>query len=214
MLVFAAACWQKISENNGITRLLSRTLLKGTKNRTAVQIAEQIESAGGRIGSDNGNNSFSVSVEVMKPDLALGLEVLADVLENPTFPEKEIELEKAAQIAAIKAEDEQITSVARNVLREKLFDNHPYALRTSGRVETVQKLSPAELTAFKEDYIVAQNGVLAVFGDVNAEEVLRLVEKNFGAMPAGQLAIANPPRPVAPRRPSVLSKSATNSKRS
>ena len=75
-------------ENNGITRLLSRTLLKGTKNRTAVQIAEQIESAGGRIGSDNGNNSFSVSVEVMKPDLALGLEVLADVLENPTFPKK------------------------------------------------------------------------------------------------------------------------------
>ena len=76
-------------ENNGITRLLSRTLLKGTKNRTAVQIAEQIESAGGRIGSDNGNNSFSVSVEVMKPDLALGLEVLADVLENPTFRKRD-----------------------------------------------------------------------------------------------------------------------------
>ena len=85
-----------------------------------------------RIGSDNGNNSFSVSVEVMKPDLALGLEVLADVLENPTFPEKEIELEKAAQIAAIKAEDEQITSVARNVLREKLFDSHPTRCARAG----------------------------------------------------------------------------------
>ena len=188
-------------ENNGITRLLSRTLLKGTKNRTAVQIAEQIESAGGRIGSDNGNNSFSVSVEVMKPDLALGLEVLADVLENPTFPEKEMDLEKAAQIAAIKAEDEQITSVARNVLREKLFENHPYALRTSGRVEALQKLSSAELTAFKDEHIVAQNGVLAVFGDVRAEDVLRLVEKNFGAMPAGQLALSNPPRPVGPGAP-------------
>jgi zinc protease len=188
-------------ENNGITRLLARTLLKGTKNRTAVQIAEQVENAGGRIGSDNGNNSFSVSVEVMKPDLALGLEVLADVLENPTFPEKEVELEKAAQIAAIKAEDEQITSVARNVLREKLFDTHPYALRTSGRAEAVQKLAPADLADFKDNYIVAQNAVLAVFGDVKAEEVLRLVEKNFGAMPAGQLALSNPPKPVAPGAP-------------
>lgn len=188
-------------ESNGITRLLSRTLLKGTKNRTAAQIAEQVENAGGRIGSDNGNNSFSVSVEVMKPDLALGLEVLADALDNPTFPEKEVELEKAAQIAAIKAEDEQITSVARNVLREKLFNNHPYALRTSGRGEAVQKLTPADLVNFKENYIVAQNGVLAVFGDVKAEEVLRLVEKNFGAMPAGQLALSNPPRPVAPGAP-------------
>ena len=65
----------------------------------------------------------------MKPDLALGLDVLADVLQNPTFPEKEVELEKAAQIAAIKAEDEQITAVAKNVMREKLFGAHPYALR-------------------------------------------------------------------------------------
>jgi zinc protease len=164
-------------EINGITRLLSRALLKGTKNRTSAQISDQIESAGGRIGSDNGNNSFSVGVEVMKPDLGLGLDVLADILQNPVFPESEVELEKAAQIAAIKAEDEQITAVARNVLREKLFSDHPYSLRPSGRVASVEKLSSADLKAFKDEYIVAQNGVLAVFGDVKAEDVLKLVEK-------------------------------------
>ncbi len=188
-------------ENNGITRLLSRTLLKGTKNRTAAEIAEQVESAGGQIGADNGNNSFSVSVEVMKPDLALGLDVLADVLQNPVFPEKEVELERAAQMAAVKAENEQITAVARNLLREKLFENHPYALRTSGRLESVEKLSPADLRAFKDEYLVASNGVLAVFGDVKAEEVLKLVEKEFGAMPKGKLALSDPPKPVAPSTP-------------
>jgi len=188
-------------EKNGITRLLSRTILKGTKSRTSAQVAEQIESVGGRIGADNGNNSFSVSVEVMKPDLALGLDVLADVLQNPVFPEKEVELEKAAQIAAIKAEDEQITAVARNVLREKLFGNHPYALRGSGRVESVEKIAPADLLAFKKEYVVATNGVLAVFGDVKAEEVLKLVEKDFGTMPAGTLALSDPPKPVAPSAP-------------
>ncbi len=188
-------------ENNGITKLLSRALLKGTKNRTAAEIADQVESAGGQIGADNGNNSFSVSVQVMKPDLALGLDVLADVLQNPVFPEKEVELEKAAQMAAIKAEDEQITAVARNLLREKLFENHPYALRTSGRLESVEKLSPADLQAFKDEYLVASNGVLAVFGDVKAEEVLKLVEKEFGAMPKGQLALSDPPKPVAPSIP-------------
>ena len=56
----AAGLLAENPENNGITRLLSRTILKGTKNRTAAQLAEQIESAGGRIGSDSGNNSFSV----------------------------------------------------------------------------------------------------------------------------------------------------------
>jgi zinc protease len=189
------------SETNGITRLLSRTLLKGTKERSAAQIAEQLESAGGRIGSDSGNNSFSVSVEVMKPDLALGLDILADVLQNSVFPEKEVELEKAAQIAAIKAEDEQITAVARNVLREKLFAGHPYALRTSGRPESVEKLSPTDLRTFRDEFVVGRNGVLAVFGDVKAEEVLKLVEKDFEAMPAGKLALSDPPKPVAPSAP-------------
>ena len=188
-------------ENNGITRLLSRTILKGTKNRTSAQLAEQIESAGGRFGADSGNNSFSASVEVMKPDLALGLDVLADVLQNPIFPEKEVELEKATQIAAIKAEDEQITTVARNVMREKLFGAHPYALRGSGRIETVARITPADLLAFQKEYVVANNGVIAVFGDVKAQDVLKLVEKDFGTMPAGKLALSEPPKPVLPSTP-------------
>jgi zinc protease len=188
-------------ENNGITRLLSRATLKGTKKRTATQLAEEIESAGGRIGADSGNNSFSVGIEVMKPDLALGLDVLADVLQNPTFPDKEVELEKAAQIAAIKAEDEQITAVARNVMREKLFGSHPYALRGSGRLESVEKITPADLKAFHKEYCVAENGVLAVFGDVKADEVLRLVQEHFGTMPTGRLALSDPPKPAAPSAP-------------
>ncbi|HEY5705708.1 MAG TPA: pitrilysin family protein [Terrimicrobiaceae bacterium] len=188
-------------ENNGITRLLSRTILKGTKSRTAAQLAEQIESAGGRFGGDSGNNSFSVNVDVMKPDLALGLNILADVLQNPIFPDKDVELEKAAQIAAIKAEDEQITAVARNVMREKLFGTHPYALRGSGRPESVGKITSADLQAFQNDYVVARNGVIAVFGDVKAEEVLALVAKDFGAMPSGKLALSEPPQPVAPSSP-------------
>jgi zinc protease len=188
-------------ENNGITRLLSRTILKGTKSRTSAQLAEQIESAGGRFGADSGNNSFSVGVEVMKPDLALGLDVLADVLQNPTFPENEVELEKAAQIAAIKAEDEQITAVAKNIMREKLFGTHPYALRGTGRAESVGKITPADLLAFQKEYVVAKNGVIAVFGDVKAEEVLKLIEKDFSTIPAGELALSEPPKPVAPSAP-------------
>ncbi len=188
-------------ENNGITRLLSRTMLKGTSNRTAAQLAEEIESAGGRIGADSGNNSFSVSVEVMKPDLALGLDVVSDVLQNPAFPQSEVDLEKGAQIAAIKAEDEQITAVARNVMREKLFGAHPYALRGSGRPESVAKITPSDLQAFHDQYVVAQNGVIAVFGDVKAEEVLELFEKDFGSMPAGKLALSEPPKPVGPASP-------------
>lgn len=182
-------------ENNGITSLLSHTLLKGTKTRSAEQIAREIESVGGRMGSDSGNNSFNVSLELMKPDLSLGLQVLADVLINPTFPENEVELEKRAQLAGIKAEDEQITTVARNLVRERLFGNHPYALRNIGSVDSVMGLNPEQLRAFHSQLAVAKNGVISVFGDVKAEEVLKMVEKSFGVMKAGELALQNPPLP-------------------
>lgn len=183
-------------ETNGITKLLSRTMLKGTKSRSAAQIAEQLEGAGGRIGADSGNNSFSVAVEVMKPDLALGLDVLGDVLQNPTFPEAEVALEKQAQIAGIKAENEQITAVARNAAREKLFGAHPYALRTSGQIEPVSKLTPKELREMHDKYVVGKNGVIAVFGDVKAEEVVKMVEKEFAKLPSGELALTAPAQPA------------------
>lgn len=183
-------------ETNGITRLLSKTIVKGTKTRSAAQIAEQIESLGGRLGADNGNNSFSASVEVMKPDFAAGLDILADILQNPTFPAAEVDLEKNAQLAAIKEEDEQITAVARNAAREKLFGSHPYALRNTGSADSVAKLTSEELQAFFKKYTVAKNGVIAVFGDVKADEVLKLVEKDFGQMPSGELTLTSPPVPA------------------
>src|SRR5205807_8640147 len=110
--VFRSGLLAENPETNGITRLLARTLLKGTKTRTAEQIADQIEAVGGSISSDAGNNSLSVSVHIMKPDLKLGVELLSDVLLNATMPEKAVAREKEVQIAGIKQEDEQLMTVA------------------------------------------------------------------------------------------------------
>lgn len=191
-------------ETNGITRLLSRAILKGTKTRTAAQIARQIEGAGGRIAADSGNNSFSAAVEVMKPDLSLGLDVLSDVLKNPIFPADEIALEKQSQIAAIKEEDEKPVRVAGILMRQKLFGTHPYALRNTGSIEAINQLTQKNLQAFHDEYVVGNNGVIAVFGDVKAAEVLGLVEKYFGSLPAGKLELSDAPRPPALAEPVVF----------
>ena len=185
--VFRGGLLAETPQTNGITRLMAKTLLKGTKTRTAEQIANEIEAVGGSIGSDAGNNSFSVSLDVTKPDLKLGVELLSDILLNATMPEKAVTREKEVQIAGIKQEEEQLTTVARNILRQALFPQHPYALRANGSVDAVQKrLSPKDLLAFRDRYLVGKNGVIFVFGNVNAAEVKQLFEQALRAMKPGR----------------------------
>ncbi len=182
-------------QTNGITSLTAKMLPKGTKTRTAEQIADTIEAVGGSIGTEAGNNSFSVSLDVTQPDLKLGADLLADVLLNATMPEKAVAREKEIQLAGIKEEDEQLTTVARNILREALFRQHPYALRGKGSPESVAKLTQKNLFDFRDRYVVAKNCVLSVFGNVKAAEVKQLLEKTLGAMKPGELALTKAPIP-------------------
>jgi zinc protease len=176
---------------------MAKVLLKGTKTRTAEQIANQIEAVGGSISSEAGNNSFAVSLDVTKPDVKLGVELLSDVLLNATMPEEAIAREKEIQIAAIKQDEEQLTTVARNILRQALFTQHPYALRANGSVDSVQRLTRKDLLEFRDRYVVAKNGVIFVFGDVKAAEVKQLFEQALAGMKPGTLALTDA-HPAAP----------------
>ncbi|MBA2269020.1 MAG: insulinase family protein [Chthoniobacterales bacterium] len=200
--VFRGGLLAETARTNGITHLMAKTLLKGTKTRTAEEIADVIEAVGGNIGSDSGNNSFSVSLDVTAPDLPLGLELLSDILLNATMPEKAVAREKEVQLAAITEEEEQLTTVARNILREALFAEHPYALRSKGSEKAVAKLTQRDLQQFRDDYVVAKNGVVSIFGAVNAAEVRRLCEELLGSMKPGSLALseAKPSAPVSETR--------------
>ncbi len=189
--VFRCGLLAETPETNGITRLTAKSLLKGTKTRTAEQISGQLEAVGGGIGTEAGNNSIAVKVGVTQPDLALGTDILADVLLNATMPDQAVAREKENQLARIKEEDEQPTSVARNQLKAALFPQHPFALRAEGSAESISHLSSKELLAFRDRYLVAKNGVISVFGSVKAADVKQMLEQKVGSMRPGELALAN-----------------------
>ena len=187
--VFRGGLLAETPATNGITHLMAKTLLKGTTTRTAEQIADAIEAVGGNLGSDSGNNSFNITLDVTQPDLRLAGELLADVLLNATMPEAAVAREKEVQLAGIKDEEEQLTSVARNILREALFGRHPYALRTKGAENSVAKLTQQDLLAFRDRYLVAKNGVISVFGNVKAAEVQQLFEQTLATMKPGAVGL-------------------------
>jgi zinc protease len=136
--------------------------------------------------------------------LKLGVDLLSDVLLSATMPEKAVAREKQIQIAGIQQEDEQLTTVARNILRQALFNHHPYALRGSGSVDSVQRLTQKDLLAFRDRYVVAKNGVISVFGNVNAAEVKQIFEQALGSMKPGVLALTEAKSPTELSKPATV----------
>ena len=207
--VFQGGVLAETAENNGITMLLAKMLLKGTTTRSAEKIATEIESVGGNIDSYGGNNSFGVNAEVLSSDFATGLDLLADVLLNPTFPANELEREREVQIASIHARKDDLLKSASLAMRQALFGNTGYGLDSLGTEETVQKISAADLKTFHQKLTVPNNCVLAIYGDVKTNDVKAAVEKAFANWKSQPVApslssrrsrVASPHRSGTPKR--------------
>lgn len=181
---------------NGVSSLVSRLLLKGTKRRSAEQVSREIESVGGAISTYSGGNSLGVCVETLAADLPLAFDVLADVVKAPAFAAAAIEREREAQLADIRREREQPLRIAVQNARRRLFGEHPYRLPPLGTEKTVAALSREDLLTFWRRLAAPANMTLAVFGEVRAAEVRRLARRHFGALAPG-----TPPAPpsISPR---------------
>jgi zinc protease len=183
--MFKGGVLAETRENNGITQLTSRMLLKGTSQRSARDIATEIETVGGSIDSYGGNNSFGVNLEIMSSDFATGLDLLADVLLNPVFPADALEREREVQIADIYADKDNLLKSASLAMRRSLFGNIGYGLDSTGMEEAVAKLKAAGLKSYHKKLATPNNCVLAIYGDVETAEVKSAVEKHFGGWKSG-----------------------------
>ncbi len=178
--VFQGGVLAETPANNGITQMLGRMFLKGTKRRSAEQIVREIESVGGSLDGYGGNNSFGVNAEVLSEDFATGLDIVSDVLLNPTFPAAELDREREVQLAQLRSQKDEVLRSAGLAMRRALFGNAGYGLDSLGTEESLGKLASADLKAFHQRLTVPNNCVLAVFGDVQASKVLAEVKKAFG----------------------------------
>jgi len=179
--VFQGGVLVENPENSGLTQLAGKLLLKGTTRRSAEDVAREIESVGGSIDSYGGNNSFGVNAEVLSGDFATGLDLVADVLLNPTFPAPALERERQVQLASIRAQKDHLLQSAALAMRRALFGEHGYGLDALGTEPSVQKIQAADAAAFHTRFARPNNCVLAIYGDINAGEVRSAVEKAFGS---------------------------------
>ena len=177
--VFKGGVLVETADNNGVTQLTGKLLLKGTQQRSAEQIATEIESVGGSIDIYGGNNSFGVNAEVLSSDFSKGLDLLTDVLLHPTFPEAALEREREVQLAGIRAQKDHLLQSAFKAMRRELFGERGYGLDALGSETSVPRLQAPALKEFHARHAAPNNCVLAIFGDVQPDQARKAVESDL-----------------------------------
>ncbi|MDO8733693.1 MAG: pitrilysin family protein [Elusimicrobiota bacterium] len=166
----------------GITNLTVQLLTKGTSNRTSEKIAIESESLGATISAGCSNDFSEVSMIVPSDNFVSAFDIFADVVNNPTFPEKEFAKEKTKTIAAIKSKSDRIFDVAYDEFNELIFKNHPYHKPVEGYQTTVSSLTTSQISDNYRKHFKTTNMVLCVTGDVDFETAKKLIEKYFGSI--------------------------------
>ncbi len=190
-------------KNNGISNFMAEMLLKGTKTRTALDIASFFDSIGGSIEASSGNNTFSISALILSSDFDPALEVFADVIQNSSFPVEEMEKLRKILLADIKRIDENWESESEAFFRQNFFVKSPYRYLALGSEETVGRLTRQDLQEFYRTFCVPNNMVLAIFGDIDphhAEEAVKREFSNFEKNPSLKFPEVPPEPPLDKNR--------------
>lgn len=166
-------------DKTGLSHFMASLLTKGTKNRSKIEIAKTLEDVGGSIRSSSGKNVVTISVSTLKEHFDIALDLLADVVLNPTFPGSEIEKQQQDTLLAIQRLDEQWTTEISRLFKRRYYRRHPYKNDVIGTVEAVQGFSDKDIRYFYESAMIPNNSVLAIFGDIDPGTVALKIEKAF-----------------------------------
>ena len=179
-------------ELNGLSSILAGTLDEGTKSRSAIQIAQELQSLGATLGAGAGEEATTVSASGLSANAGKLLQLLADVARRPTFPDDEVSLAKMNSLQALKAAKAQPGYQASIAFDAAVFGNHPYGTgevtEASLMAVTPQVLRELHARRFRPD-----RALLVVTGRVDSAAILPLVKDSFGDWSAAGAAEAEVP---------------------
>jgi zinc protease len=203
MLVKAGAA-QDPDGKGGLAELAAKLLDQGTTTRRADQIADQIDSIGGALGTGSGTDLTFINAMVMKDSFALAMDLVSDVVRNPAFSPDEIDRQREQAVSSLRVSDEDPGYVASVVFDRLVYGFHPYGRPGSGTRASLQRITQGDLRAFHKQYFVPNNTILAIVGDIEADEAFAAVERVFGPWPRGDVPAAKPVDPPMPTRRLVI----------
>ncbi len=183
--------------SEGLAYAMGCMMMKGAAGRTASQIATLIEDLGAHLSTGAGPGHFYAAADCLASDWKAVLGIMADLVLRPDFPEDEWGMMRPRILAVIASANDQWSGHLRNEFKKVWYGDHPWAHPAAGRAEVVSSLDPSQLRKFHAGHVAAQDSVLAIFGDVEAEEAVSEAGRLFGAMAAVPVTPFAPPEPRA-----------------
>jgi zinc protease len=190
-------------DRSGLAHFVSKTIDRGTTTRSADQIAEELDSRGVSLATSVTRHEVSLTCTCLAEDFEAVLTQLADIIRNPTFPNREVESRRSEVITLIRQDQDSPAAVAVDGLMAALYGvDHPYGRKLRGTVETVERIGSGVLSAFRRTHITPASLSLAVVGDVAPQRAVDAAGQAFldwTAAPRAAFELVAPDPPILRR---------------
>lgn len=172
---------QDSDEKLGLADFVSSALMRGTQQRDFQKLYDDLESVGASFGYNSGTHYTSFGGRSLTEDLPLLLDIMADTLQNPTFPKDQVEKLRAQILTGLAIRAQDTSDMASLVFDELLYAGHPYSRADEGWPETVQAITLDDLSEFHRKYYGPRGMVISIVGAVEPEKAASEVEQILGS---------------------------------
>lgn len=190
MMFDAGYCSDRFGGKLGLAALSMNMLDEGTKNLNSLQISERLQLLGASLNTSNDLDFSYVSLNALKQSFDQSLDMMADVLLNPSFPEADFKRLQEQQLSAIRNEKKQPQGMVMRTMPALLYgENHPYGIPSTGtgEEEVVRGLAASDVRGFYDRWIKPNNATIVVTGDITLEDLVAKLEKRFGSWTKGDV---------------------------
>ena len=188
-------------ENLGITHFIEHLMFKGTQKRSAIDIAESLDSVGGQLNAFTTKECTCYYAKVVDEHFDLALDVLADIFFNSTFSEKSINKERGVVEEEIKMYEDTPDELIHDLFVQTLWADHPLGKPILGTLESLQRLDRKGIKKYIDNNYLPSNVVIAIAGNIDHERVQEKVRFYFEKMKANKSpAIIPPPGKVSAKQ--------------
>jgi zinc protease len=183
------------ADKSGVAAMTQNMLNLGSQGLGEDDISRGLADIGAQLGGGFDQDRAGISLRTLSNPAQRdqALDIMASVLQHPTFPDNVLQREKARLIAALKDKQTRPEAIADKAFAKAVYGDHPYGLQPSGEIATVQNITRSDLVDFYTKHYGAKSAVVAIMGDVTRPEAEAIAEKLTAQLPAGGASTAIPP---------------------